>query len=116
MATIKAPFGKPDYRTVDAPTAAGQDLAINSNDTVIKLTGMTGATTINAVADDQLEAGARLVVHAVQGGTGRNVTLGTGFTGPNLTGVANDEDLVEFVYDGTNFVALSAWYKVVDAA
>jgi len=118
MATtnLKAPFAAPDFRTIDAPTAAGQEIEINSNNSYIKLTGLTGATTLNLSVGDELEAGARLVLEVVQGGTGRNVTLGDNMEAPNLTGVASDVDNIELIYDGSDFRALSGWYKIVDAA
>lgn len=113
---IKAPFGNPDFQSIDAPTAAGQAIAINSNDTYIKVTGLTGATTLTLTINPDLKPGARLVLDVIQGSTGRNVTLSTGMTAPALTGVASDNDIIEMIYDGTTFRALSAWYKVVDAA
>lgn len=38
------------------------------------------------------------------------------FGAPALTGVANDRDIIELVWNGTDWIAIGAWYKVVDAA
>lgn len=116
MTKIKYPMGTADVITVDAPTAGGHELTIDNNLEIIKLTGLTAATTINFAFANLLEAGARVVLDVVQGATGRNVTLGTGAKAPVLTGVASDRDSIELIYDGTELIATGPWVKTVDAA
>lgn len=118
QATIKAPFAIPNWQ---APASATGTVALSiaSNDAVIYLSGMAGAVTLNLTIDANVEAGSRLRIVAVQGATGRNVALGTGFItngAADLTGVANDIDCCEFIYDGTQYIGMQAWAKVYDAA
>lgn len=110
------PTGDVSVRTINAPTAAGQTITVSNQLDIIKLTGLTGATTLNFVAGSLLENGAKVVLDVVQGATGRDVILGTGVVGPTLTGVADDRDTIELVYNGTEFIAINAWVKIVDAA
>jgi len=113
---VKYPFGPAD---VQALTGTGAK-AVTVYDllTIINLSSMTGNVTINLTFGDALPIGARMVIKAVQGATGRNVVLGTGFgaSAADLTGVANDEDIIELYYDGTSMINLAGWQKIVDAA
>ena len=113
MGIIKWPFG---YATKLAPAAAAtHDIEIENNKTFISLTGLAQATTVNLTADVELEAGAEVIIDVVQGGTGRNVTLGDNIVAPDLTGVANDRDKITLVWNGTAGVG-GSWDKVIDAA
>lgn len=112
------PFGNLDWQ---APAAATGTVAleIETQDTVIYLSAMAGAVTLNLTVEDSVRRGARLRIIAVQNATGRNVTLGTGFItngAADLTGVANDIDVMELIYDGSQFISTQTWQKVYDAA
>lgn len=111
------PDGKADALTIDAPEAAGHEVSIENTMNFITVTGLTAATTLNFVVAPEINAGAIVKLKVVQGGTGRNVTMGTGVKSPNLTGVANDVDQILMIYDGVELVAMGdAWYKSTNAA
>lgn len=103
------------FQTVNAP-AVTYNFTHTDHDEYLRLTGLTGATTINLAADADLQVGATLTVEVVQGGTGRNVVLGTGITGDDLTGVANDVDVLVFKYVSTGAWVCISNYKTVNAA
>jgi hypothetical protein len=100
--------------TVNAP-AVTYAFIQTDQDEYLKLTGLTGATTINLTADADIQVGATLTIDVVQGATGYNLVLGTGIVGADLTGVANDRDVLVLKYTGTEWVLLSNT-KVIDAA
>jgi hypothetical protein len=102
---VKFPFGKADL--IAPAAAAAISVKIKNTKTIVKLTGLTEATTLNIAADSILEVGAELHVDVVQGATGRNVTFGTRLLATTLTGVNNNRDVVSFVYDGTTFIGVS---------
>ena len=116
MADIKFPFGAADVQAISGTGA--QAVTIKDNLTFLNCASMTGAITLNLTFGDQLNIGSRVIIKATQDATGRNVVLGTGFatSAADLTGVANDVDIIEVYYDGTEMVNLSGWNKIVDAA
>jgi hypothetical protein len=117
VAKIKWPVGPAD-ELVNTETTTGETFTIDNVMTLLVLSGLTGAFDIDLDISEELPVGAQLYVKAIQGATGRNVTLGDGFSShaADLTGVANDVDVREFVYDGTEFQPKGLWAKVVDAA
>jgi len=114
--TIKWPFGVADYQLVNAGTGTLTPVITNSK-TILKYTAPAGAVTLNLSIDSEVKAGSELIIYVDQTTTGRDFTLGTGFDAevPDLTGVASDSDVIILVYDGTAFLAVSTWQKVVDA-
>ena len=116
-ATINFPFGPADYQLLNAGTGTLTP-AISNAKTILKYTAPAGAVTLNLSIDSELQVGAELIIYVDQTTTGRNFTLGTGFDteAPDLTGVASDSDVIKLVFDGTAFLAVSTWLKVVDAA
>lgn len=117
QAEINFPFGPADVQTNTSGTGTLTPVVANAK-TIIKYSGLTGAITLNLDIDDNVPVGAELVIFVEQGATPRNVTAGTGFhtDAPDLTGVANDTDVLTCVYDGTSFIPVTAWQKVFDAA
>ena len=113
---IRFPFGSADVQAL----AGTGTKAVTIDDllTVLNLTSLTGTVTIDLTFETGLPIGARVLVHAVQGGTPQDVVLGTGFaaSAADLTGVANDEDIIELYYNGTSMINLAGWQKIVDAA
>jgi len=103
-----------DVTTTDAPATT---LAYTHNDSeVLILTGLTGATTLNLTAGAYLPEGAELTVSVAQGATPQNLVLGTGITGDDLAGVANDVDVLVIKYLGADAWTLVSNTKIVDAA
>ena len=104
MGDTKFPFGAPDTQAI-AGTGA-QAVTVSDNLTILELASLRGAVTLNLTFDQNYGNGARIIIRAIQDATGRNVTLGTGFaaSAADLTGVANDTDIIELYYDGTSMV------------
>ena len=74
---------------------------------------------MSLVAGIGLQVGAKVVFDLLQGATGRSVSFGSAgdtITSPDLTGVNLDRDVLELIWNGTDWVATNAWFKVVDAA
>jgi len=116
MSDIKFPFGAAATETISG--TGTKTATIVDNFTIIDLT-VTGAVTLNLTLSELLNTGAIVVTKVTQDATGRNVTMGTGYsaTVPDLTGVASDTDLIVCFYDGTYLVPFTAaWQKIVDAA
>ena len=116
MSVTKFPFGAPDTQAI---VGTGTNaVTVSDNLTILELSALTGAITLNLTFDQSIVKGSRMIIHAVQDTTGRNVTLGTGFaaSAADLTGVASDEDIIELYYNGTAMVPFSGWEKIVDAA
>lgn len=114
---IKYPFGEAtvinDLQDLDTLAPA----AIWNNLTIIKVPALGQNATLNLTLDSELEDGALLKIDMNQGATGRNLTLGTGFVGSGITGVANDKDTIEAVYDSVEAAfRVSSNFKSVDAA
>lgn len=114
--TYLFPEGNADVQS--PASAAAYSLPVANTNTIIQLAPAV-AGTLDLLPSSELKAGSKVMVDVDQGATGRNITFGsTGSTivAPNLTGVANDRDVIELVWTGSEFVALGAWFKVVDAA
>lgn len=85
--------------------AATLAVAVKQMDTFVQPEELTGAVTINLTIDAQVTPGAKLHLKLTADGTGRAVTLGTGFAGlASITVKASTTACVSFVYDGTAFV------------
>jgi hypothetical protein len=85
---------------------------------IIQISGLDAARTLDLVPSSDLMPGSKVVVDVEQGATAQNVAFGsTGSTivAADLVGVANDRDVITLMWDGTEFVGLSAWVKIVDA-
>jgi hypothetical protein len=118
MGTLKFPFG--DAQITELTDAATSTETIVDALTVLQASsGFAQAVTgLSLTAGVGLNKGAIVIVDVAQNGTGRNVTFGSAgdtIVAPVLTGVLNDRDIIHLVWIGTEFVALSDWYKVVNA-
>lgn len=102
MANPKYPFGPADVRSV-APGAT-VNLSVSNSKTIVNLGELSAAMTLNAVIDEDLEAGAELHITAKSDGTARNITFGTGFTSPALSGTISKTKVASFVYNGATFL------------
>ncbi len=81
---------------------------ITLQNTILDLGTLTAAGTLNLTIDAGVQIGALLVVKAKSDTTARDVTLGTGMTGPVFAGTISKTKNVSLMYDGTTFVAMSA--------
>lgn len=104
---VKWPFG--DLETIALTATGTQALQIKNGLTVVDgvTVEATGNRTLNLTFDDQLEAGAMLLVKSKTNATETTI-FGTGITAPTITGVAGKTHTQMFMYDGTAFVAVGA--------
>lgn len=111
MSTIKAPFGAADVQIIAATGTAA--LTITNSQTIIDGTTNTasGNRTINLTIASGVLAGAKIIAKISSAST-QTMTFGTGLTAPVLTGVAGKTFVAEFIYDGTNFLAIAAPYQI----
>ena len=92
-------------------------VAIWNRKTVIDMPVLTGDATLNLTIDAELEDGAELIINVDQDATGRDVILGTGIEGDDLTGVANDKDTILLQYNKSAGVfRVVSIFKTVDGA
>jgi hypothetical protein len=101
---IRSPFGKAE--TLSLSYAATINIAPWNSETVITIGQLTGAATINAAIDAEMQTGANLTLKmsADSNSGGRVVTLGTGFTGNAITVPASKSVVAEFKYDGSKLL------------
>jgi hypothetical protein len=99
---INYPFGEMDVQSVDA--AATIELEVENQKTLVNVSEMAAAATINVTASPELKAGAELFIKLKSDGTARAVTLGTGFTGTSVAGTISKTKIASFVYDGSKFI------------
>jgi hypothetical protein len=113
---IMWPFGSESPSRLAPASAANVELAIRDRLTIVDY-APAAATTMTLDIDAETPDGALLVINVDQGGTGRNVTLSTGFVGDSLTGVANDKDTILAIYNkAAGTFRVVSKYKTVDAA
>ena len=109
------PYGPADQ---PAPAfAAVISIDVFDNRTIVDMPPLTGACTVDLVISGEIRNGAEIFLNVDQDAAGRNVTLGDGFLGDNLVGVANDKDTIHAIYneaDGAFRVVSN--HKTVDAA
>ena len=96
------------------------DVAVESREEYLQVSnGLSQTSTLNLTADESVPKGAKVFIDVQQGGSGNDLQFGSGgdtIVAADLTGVANDRDVIELVYNGSEWVAKSDWYKVTDAA
>lgn len=107
MAELNFPFGAADSQSI---THSGGVAAatINNNMTIVDLGTMDADVTLNLTLNKDLNAGAILVVKGASDGTARDVTFGTGITGPDLAGVISKTKTQSFIFDGSGFIGIAA--------
>lgn len=106
---IRAPFGAPEVITLES--AATLAVTAQNSTTIVKV-DLESAATLNVTPDAQLPIGSRLTISASSDGTARDLTLGTGITGPVLEGVINKTLVAEFVFDGSAFLQAGASVQI----
>jgi hypothetical protein len=109
------PLGISDVQAV----AATGTIEVNNAYTRVVISP-SAAVTLSLTINEGLPVGARLFIRVENDATGRNITLDTsgGFNedAPVLTGVADDVDSIECVYNGTDFEPVNGWFKIHDDA
>lgn len=114
---VKFPFGAASNQSNAGSGAVA--ISIDNTFTYLTIAPAGAITALNLTLDSELPVGSVLFIEVNQGGSGADVTPGTGFdaSAPTLTGVANDTDVLELVFNGSAFVPkTAAWNKIVNAA
>lgn len=104
---VKWPFGE---ASEEALTATGaQAIDIVNEMTIIDgvSTQATGNRTLNLTIGDEVGVGAMIVVKSKTAAV-EKTTFGTGFTAPEMTGVAGKTKVASFIYDGSTFIQAGA--------
>ena len=105
MSKVKFPFGAADVIAADA--AAAIAVTISNNKTLLTISQMAAAGTLNLTIDKDVEKGAELHVRVSADGTNRVLTFGTGMTAVAHTNTASKTFHHTFVYDGSKFVKVA---------
>jgi hypothetical protein len=108
MSAIRFPFGVADIQNpVHAATLAITitDPGLTILNVAVQNTGT--AVTLNLTNVAQPIDGAILIVKFPAGTTGRNLTLGTGLTGPGITGAAAKTHTAMFVFMTDSYYQIS---------
>ncbi|GGB82966.1 hypothetical protein GCM10007424_23740 [Flavobacterium suaedae] len=91
--------------------AASMDAVVKESRTILSV-ALTGNGTLNISSDARPFIGAEIIVKATSDATARDLTFGTGFTAPTLTGVINKTKVQHFVYDGSAFVPVATAIQI----
>ncbi|MEO6901553.1 MAG: hypothetical protein ABI241_00535 [Bacteroidia bacterium] len=103
---IRSPFGAASSVALTATGA--QTLTIDGNLTVIDGVSViaTGSRTLNLIISPETAVGTKLILKN-KTTAAETTVMGTGMTGLTITGVAGKTFLMEFIYDGVTFKAIS---------
>ena len=83
--------------------AAAMAAVVSESRNIITI-AMTGAGTLSLDPDSKPVIGDEIILKVSSDATARDLTFGTGFTAPILTGVISKTKVQSFVYDGTSFI------------
>jgi hypothetical protein len=111
MGIVKYPFGPADVLT-PAPDEGVIEVDIENQLTIIKLRDLDDAVQIvlNPAAD--IQPGAIVKIDLLQTADEADVTWGSDIVALALVGVPSDRDVIELMWDGTEFVG-GEWEKVI---
>lgn len=104
---IDFPFGNADVQSF-APQATVNLVVRNMYTRFNASAPMAANMTVNMAIEGQIRTGARVVLRAASDGTARSITPGTGCQGTVEAGVISKTKELEFEYNGSAFVLLSA--------
>jgi hypothetical protein len=112
---IRPPFGPPEYATVELTAGGEQAVAINCQMTIIDGISVpqTSATTLNLTIGAGVKPGAILYLsRECNSGTAgnRDFIFGTGITAETHQPATAKEVHRAFIYNGTAFVPMGAFY------
>lgn len=99
---LSFPFGNADVQALTS--GATMAVTVKNSLTVINMTQMAAAGTLNLTLSGQLRVGARIIVKTSADGTNRAFTPGTLMTGQAVSILANKSFALEYFYDGSNFI------------
>jgi|GEM_PF-6297387 len=105
--TIRFPFGDADSFELTASGVQAIDIANNATIIDGASIAATGDRTINLTLDESLQAFSLILVK-IATSTESKTIFGTGFSAPHFAGVVGESAQLLFIYDGTNFLPLTA--------
>ncbi|MBF6607764.1 MAG: hypothetical protein ITG00_03395 [Flavobacterium sp.] len=91
--------------------AATMEAEVSDTRTIITIP-MTGNGALSLSADSKPSIGDEIILKVSSDGTARDLTFGTGFTAPTLSGTISKTKVLSLVYDGTSFIATSAAVQI----
>lgn len=94
-----------DMQTTTASLAKA--LTVISNFTYVDIAAMDTNMTLTCTVNNNVKAGAILIIESTADATNRTVTFSTGLTCTALTNTANKTFLTAFIYNGTVFKAFA---------
>ena len=106
-AQIQYPFGAASFPSVTVTTkVTAQAITVSNTLTYIDLGTIdtNKVLTVSGAANYAIKKGAMLFIKATSDGTARSLTPSTGFTGVALSGSASKTKVMQFIYDGANFI------------
>ncbi len=93
--------------------AFAENMAANVSESRNIITiALTGAGTLALSSDAKPVVGDEIILKVSSDATARDLTFGSGFTAPVLTGTINKTKTQHFVYDGSNFIATGAAIQI----
>lgn len=98
------PFGNADVKNETAATT--KTVEVYDNVTAVDFGEMSGNMALSIDIHPDTKQGALLVVKAKSDGTARNITAGTGLTGPGITGTISKTKTATFILMGAAFVQI----------
>lgn len=113
---IQNPITRWPFGTADViPLSASGDQAVDIYNDFTFIDGVTvqstAARTLNLSISPNVGVGARIIVKTKSTGA-ETFTPGTGMIGAAIAGVAGKTKVVEYVYDGTNFINTAAAVQI----
>ncbi len=108
----KWPFGAATIIML-AVAAGATDIEIINNMTIVDGEDVisTGDRTLNLLIANDVEPGARLIVKNKTTGA-ESLIPGNGMSGTTISGVSGKTKVVEYVYDGKNFIQTAAAVQI----
>lgn len=105
LGTVMFPNGA--FETQTPAYASTLNLTIDNPFTFVKVS-VTGNMTVNLTEVITPPVGSLILIEVVSDSSARTITWGTGMVGPALVTVATKTHVIEFFFDGSNFVASGA--------
>lgn len=103
--TYQYPWGPADVQEIEA--AAVMAAEVLNSETILQISEMAAAGTLNLTVSDKVPEGANLTVEVSADGTGRTLTFGTGLQGVAYAITASKKAVLTFKWNGIKFVNTS---------
>lgn len=91
--------------------AANMTVNVKESRSIVTI-DLTGNGTLALDSESTSQVGDELILKVSSDETARNLTLGTGFTAPAISGTISKTKVQSFVYDGAGFVPSGAVIQI----